>query len=104
MLSILTETLVACPMSLFHPYLVHKPNFPMQLLQLLKQADLPDRQPMHAQAEGVDLVIIKYDNNISILYGRCLHRGALMADGHIEGDNLNLWCARLGLSYGYRSE
>ena len=25
---------------------------------------------------------------VSVLYGRCLHRGALMADGHVEGDNL----------------
>jgi glutamate synthase domain-containing protein 2 len=23
-----------------------------------------------------------------VLYGRCVHRGALMADGHVEGDNL----------------
>ena len=29
-----------------------------------------------------------WDNNISVLYGRCKHRGALMADGYIEGNDL----------------
>ncbi|MBT8262039.1 MAG: Rieske 2Fe-2S domain-containing protein [Bacteroidia bacterium] len=51
-------------------------------------SQLNDRQPAYAQVKDLDLVIIKYDDNVSVLYGRCLHRGALMADGHIEGDNL----------------
>jgi glutamate synthase domain-containing protein 2 len=25
---------------------------------------------------------------VSVLYGRCAHRGALMSDGHVDGDNL----------------
>ena len=29
-----------------------------------------------------------YDDSVSVLYGRCLHRGALMADGHVDGHNL----------------
>jgi len=33
-------------------------------------------------------VIVKFDDDISVLYGRCLHRGALMADGHVDGHNL----------------
>ena len=28
------------------------------------------------------------DDEVSVLYGRCAHRGALMADGHIDGDNI----------------
>ena len=32
--------------------------------------------------------IVRFDDNHSVLYGRCLHRGAHMADGHIDGDNL----------------
>ena len=47
-----------------------------------------DRSPTYALVEGVDLVLIRYDDHISALYGRCLHRGALMSDGHVEGDNL----------------
>jgi nitrite reductase/ring-hydroxylating ferredoxin subunit len=49
---------------------------------------LQDRQPAHALVGDVDLVIIRYDEDISVLYGRCLHRGALLADGHIDGKNL----------------
>jgi hypothetical protein len=33
-------------------------------------------------------VIVRHDDAVSVLYGRCAHRGALMADGHIQGDNL----------------
>lgn len=49
---------------------------------------LKDRQPAHQQVNGLDLVVIRYDDKLSVLYGSCLHRGALMANGHIEGDNL----------------
>lgn len=51
-------------------------------------ADLSDREPAHALVENVDLVIIPYDEEVSVLYGRCLHRGALLADGFIDGHNL----------------
>lgn len=50
--------------------------------------ELPDRSPTHALVGNVDLVVTRYDNNISVLYGRCAHRGALMSDGHVDGDNL----------------
>ncbi len=50
--------------------------------------ELEDRKPAHALVAGVDLVVIRYDDSISVLYGRCLHRGALLADGHISGQNL----------------
>jgi len=49
---------------------------------------LKDRQPIHALVNQTDLVIIRYNEQISVLYGRCHHRGALLADGFIEGDNL----------------
>ena len=49
---------------------------------------LQDRQPAGALVENVDLVIVRYDDQISVLYGRCLHRGALLADGFIDGHNL----------------
>jgi len=60
----------------------------MNKIKLFNFSELKDRKPKHALVENVDLVIVRYDNNISVLYGRCLHRGALMADGHIEGENL----------------
>ena len=49
---------------------------------------LQDRRPAYALVGGVDLVVVRYDNQISVLYGRCLHRGALMSDGHVDGENL----------------
>jgi glutamate synthase domain-containing protein 2/nitrite reductase/ring-hydroxylating ferredoxin subunit len=50
--------------------------------------DLDDRSPAHALVGSTDLVVIRYGDEVSVLYGRCLHRGALLADGHVEGDNL----------------
>ncbi len=49
---------------------------------------LEDREPDHAIVCGVDLVIVRFDDAVSVLYGRCAHRGALMSDGHVDGDNL----------------
>lgn len=49
---------------------------------------LKDREPAHALVANVDLVVVRYDDEVSVLYGRCLHRGALMADGHVDGHNL----------------
>ena len=49
---------------------------------------LQDRAPAYALVANVDLVVIRYDENVSVFYGRCLHRGALMSDGTVEGENL----------------
>jgi len=51
-------------------------------------SELQDRQPAYALVGNVDLVVIRFDDRVSVLYGRCLHRGALLADGRVEGDNL----------------
>lgn len=50
--------------------------------------ELPDRTPVHALVADVDLVIVRFDDTVTVLYGRCAHRGAIMADGHVDGDNL----------------
>ncbi|MCH7521291.1 MAG: Rieske 2Fe-2S domain-containing protein, partial [Candidatus Marinimicrobia bacterium] len=60
----------------------------MNKVKITTLSALTDRKPSHALVANVDLVVIKYDNHISVLYGRCLHRGALLADGHVEGSNL----------------
>lgn len=51
-------------------------------------SQLPDRAPQYALVGEVDLVVVRFDDAISVFYGRCLHRGALMADGFVRGDNL----------------
>ncbi|MGB5681675.1 MAG: glutamate synthase-related protein [Polyangiales bacterium] len=60
----------------------------MKEAQVAKWSELEDRQPAYALVADVDLVVIRYDDEVSVLYGRCLHRGALMADGRVDGDNL----------------
>lgn len=50
--------------------------------------ELEDRVPVHALVADVDLVVVRYDDSVSVLYGRCAHRGALMADGSVDGQNL----------------
>ncbi len=49
---------------------------------------LPDRDPQYALVAEVDLVVVRFDDDVSVFYGRCLHRGALMSDGHVRGRNL----------------
>jgi len=51
-------------------------------------SEVPERTPFGATVEGIDLIVIKRGDDHSVLYGRCLHRGALLSDGMIEGDNL----------------
>lgn len=55
---------------------------------ILKLSELPDRTPKYALVGEVDLVVVRFDDDVSVFYGRCLHRGALMADGFVRGDNL----------------
>lgn len=60
----------------------------MSAVRIATWSELSDRQPAYALVGEVDLVVIRHDDALSVLFGRCLHRGALMADGHVEGDNL----------------
>lgn len=60
----------------------------MQKVAIKKWAALENRSPTHALVGGVDLVVIRLEDTVSVLYGRCLHRGALLADGSVDGDNL----------------
>ena len=41
-----------------------------------------------ALLDGVDLVVVRMDDDVSVLYGRCLHRDALMSDGFVRGEDL----------------
>ena len=66
---------------------------------IAKWTEVSDRQPMGALVGNVDLVIVRFDDQVSVLYGRCLHRGAMMADGTIVGDNI--LCGLHGWDYCY---
>jgi glutamate synthase domain-containing protein 2/nitrite reductase/ring-hydroxylating ferredoxin subunit len=60
----------------------------MNRVKVASWSEVPERTPIGASVEGVDLVIVRRGNEHSVLYGRCLHRGALLADGTIVGDNV----------------
>ena len=53
-----------------------------------KLSELQDRKPKYALIDEVDLVVARFDDEVSVFYGRCLHRGALMSDGFVSGNNL----------------
>jgi glutamate synthase domain-containing protein 2/nitrite reductase/ring-hydroxylating ferredoxin subunit len=57
-------------------------------IEIAKISSLQENQPTHALVKNTDLVITKHQTGISVLYGRCLHRGALMSDGYVDGHNL----------------
>ena len=71
----------------------------MKKVAIAKLDEIEDRQPVHALVGDVDLVIVRFDDEVSVMYGRCAHRGALMADGFVKGDNLicgvHFWDYRL---------
>ena len=60
----------------------------MKKIKLLSYAELEENKPIGKLINGLDLVVIKHKDDVSVLYGRCLHRGALMADGYVDGDNI----------------
>ncbi|WP_224815165.1 glutamate synthase-related protein [Hasllibacter sp. MH4015] len=60
----------------------------MTPIKVATLSTLPDRTPQYALVADVDLVVVRFDDEISVFYGRCLHRGALMSDGFVRGKNL----------------
>jgi len=61
---------------------------PTRPVRIATWSELADRQPTYALVGDVDLVVTRYGDEVSVLFGRCLHRGALLSDGHVEGRNL----------------
>lgn len=66
-------------------------------------SELKPLEPSYALIAEVDLVVVRWkdEDQVSVLYGRCAHRGALMADGHVEGDNLI--CGVHNWDYNFKS-
>ncbi len=59
----------------------------MNKTSIAKFSELADRKPEYALVGEADLVVVRFDDTVSVFYGRCLHRGALMSDGFVSGDN-----------------
>jgi len=61
------------------------------------------QEPVHALVANVDLVVVRWpdEEQVSVLYGRCLHRGALLSDGTVRGEDLI--CGLHGWDYRFRT-
>ncbi len=55
---------------------------------IARWSEVPDQQPLGVMVEGLDLVVVRRGDAHSVLYGRCLHRGALLSDGTVRGGDL----------------
>ncbi len=75
----------------------------MNRVRIAEFADLDPSKPFHALVSGVDLVVVRWPDadEVSVLYGRCLHRGALLSDGEIQGEDLI--CGLHGWDYRFRT-
>ncbi len=74
-------------------------NLKTKKVKVATWSTLQEKKPAYALVAGVDLVIVRYHDRVSVLYGRCQHRGGLMADGHVDGNNL--LCPLHGWDYRY---
>lgn len=85
----------------------------MKKVAILEYDKMKVKKPEYALVGEVDLVAVRMDENkkeVAVFYGRCLHRGALMSDGFVRGNNLicgvHYWDYRLdsGISEYNNSE
>ena len=60
----------------------------MSNVAIARWDELADRRPAYALVGEVDLVVVRFDADVAVFYGRCLHRGALLSDGFVRGRNL----------------
>ncbi|GAB4369513.1 MAG: glutamate synthase-related protein [Acidobacteriota bacterium] len=75
----------------------------MRRTSVARLSELEPGRPAYALVENVDLVLVRWPDadEVSVLYGRCLHRGALLSDGHVDGENLI--CGVHGWDYRFRT-
>lgn len=53
-----------------------------------RRSALVEGRPLQVRVGGVDLVVLLVGEAVTVLYGRCPHRGAPMGEGRIEGGTL----------------
>lgn len=56
--------------------------------RLMKWEELLPRTPAKALVEEVDLLVIRDGEEVSVLYGRCPHKGTLLANGSVVGKKI----------------
>src|ERR1700754_1346478 len=60
----------------------------LERVWIARLTDLEENSPAAAEADGVDLVLVRRGEAVHVLEGRCPHRGAPLADGRVEGTKL----------------
>ncbi len=70
-------------------------------LQVATWSGLTERAPHGILVGNTDLVLVREGDEVFCLYGRCLHRGALLADGSVQGDDLI--CGVHGWDFRFRT-
>jgi len=75
----------------------------MKKVRIATLNDIDPAKPARALVANVDLVIVRWpdEDEASVLYGRCLHRGALLSDGEVRGEDLI--CGVHGWDYRFRT-
>ena len=73
----------------------------MKKLSICNWKELKEQEIKGVLVANVDLIVVRYGDKVSVLYGRCLHRGAMLADGHISGENVV--CGVHGWDFKYDS-
>jgi glutamate synthase domain-containing protein 2/nitrite reductase/ring-hydroxylating ferredoxin subunit len=75
----------------------------MNKIRIATLAEIDPPTPAHALVADVDLVLVRWpdEDEVTVLYGRCLHRGALLSDGEVQGENLI--CGVHGWDYRFRT-
>lgn len=70
---------------------------PEELVEVARLDDLAEGEMAGVTVEHTQLVLIRFGDEVSALAGRCLHRGARLADGTIDGRDLR--CGLHGWQY-----
>ncbi len=60
----------------------------MNLIELYKISELEDKKIYWKKVVNTELIIVKNGEDISVLYGRCLHRKALLKDWSIKWNDV----------------
>ena len=64
---------------------------------IARTKELEDSRVKAVNIDGIDLIVLRHANAISIFQGRCPHEGTLLSEGTIKDGLLNLPGARLAV-------
>ncbi|MDF1700606.1 MAG: glutamate synthase-related protein [Planctomycetota bacterium] len=70
-------------------------------LRVAEWRALAEREPHGVLVGNTDLILVRAADEVFCLYGRCLHRGARLADGHIQGEDVI--CGVHGWDFRFRT-